>query len=162
MKSEVRFLLAVGLMLLVLVGTNRLFPPIVPEGEPAAAGDSTAVAPEGAEAASGGVLDLVGAGEAPVGAAGEPAAPAMEEAEVPQEVIEVPILEVSVVGPRFSYAFTTEGARMLSGELTQFVALNRDGPVQIVSGGGGVVLWPDSGGGRGHARPVLVPFSGGA
>ena len=31
MRTEARFLLAVFLMLAVLVGTNRLFPPIIPE-----------------------------------------------------------------------------------------------------------------------------------
>ncbi|HKJ02092.1 MAG TPA: hypothetical protein VJ997_06540, partial [Longimicrobiales bacterium] len=31
MKTEVRFVLAIGLMLVVLVGTNLLFPPVVPD-----------------------------------------------------------------------------------------------------------------------------------
>ena len=45
MKTEARFLLAVFLMLLVLVATNSLFPPVVPEGADLL-GDSVAAAVE--------------------------------------------------------------------------------------------------------------------
>ena len=31
MRTEFRFVLAVALMFLVLMGTNRLFPPVIPE-----------------------------------------------------------------------------------------------------------------------------------
>ena len=31
MRTEVRFILAIGLMLVVLVGTNLIFPPAVPD-----------------------------------------------------------------------------------------------------------------------------------
>jgi hypothetical protein len=43
MKTEARFLLAVLMMLGVLVGTNRMFPPVVPEGTELL-GDSVPVA----------------------------------------------------------------------------------------------------------------------
>ena len=33
MRTEIRFLLAILLMLGVLIGTNLLFPPVVPEGQ---------------------------------------------------------------------------------------------------------------------------------
>ena len=41
MNTEVRFLLAMGLMLAVLIGTNLLFPPIEEEPVPALGGRTT-------------------------------------------------------------------------------------------------------------------------
>ena len=49
MKTEARFLLAVILMLAVLVGTNRMFPPVIPEAteftDSTATGTETATRP---------------------------------------------------------------------------------------------------------------------
>ena len=44
MRTEIRFLLAVGLMMVVLVGTNILFPPIIPDDpQPGPGGDDPAL-----------------------------------------------------------------------------------------------------------------------
>ena len=69
MKTEARFLLAVVLMLAVLVGTNRLFPPVVPEDVGVAA-DSTAGGPEGV-------------GETPSAFPGDTGAPATPQGATP-------------------------------------------------------------------------------
>ena len=59
MKTELRFLLAVVMMFIVLIGTNFLFPPVVPE---------EAVLPEGATGDSTETVTAVdsGGGPAPV------------------------------------------------------------------------------------------------
>ena len=69
MRQEARFVMAIALMILVLVGTNYLFPPIRPEEASAPAGeapgqlDSSGVAgtptiPLGGAAAPGGPYDV--------------------------------------------------------------------------------------------------------
>ncbi len=136
MKTEARFLLAVILMLAVLVGTNRLFPPVVPEDVGAVA-DSTAEA--GPDAPSsvfpGDTGQPADAGAVPDLPAGDPALPgaARPEPEVtpsaPREV------EVSVTGPLYEYRFSSLGARVVSGELSQFESLRKPGAVGVVPDG---------------------------
>ena len=142
MKTEVRFLVAIGLMLLVLVGTNRLFPPIVPEAPPPGS--------PGAEA-PGEVVDqrgevpggAPGAGEVPP--TGEPGeVPSTDEPAVPRIPTtgarpeeEAPATgaadrRVSVEGPLYRFEFSTLGARMTSAELTQFQSLRHEGVVDLV------------------------------
>ncbi len=122
MKTEVRFLLAIGLMLVVLVGTNLLFPPDVPVEAPAA--DSVASVVEGA----GG-----GAPAAPpeIPADLEPAPRSVEQVDsaVAQEEL------VSVQGPLYRFTFSTFGARLVSAEMLRFEALNREGLVDLVPEG---------------------------
>ena len=122
MKTEVRFLLAIGLMLVVLVGTNLLFPPDVPVQAPAA--DSVASVVEGA----GG-----GAPAAPpeIPAASEPAPGSVDPADsaVAQEEL------VSVQGPLYRFTFSSFGARLVSAEMLRFEALNREGLVDLVPEG---------------------------
>lgn len=130
MKTEARFFLAVLLMLGVLVGTNRLFPPQAPEVET----DSTAVPTEPSDEPVGlpGITDVTptveGTPDDPV-AGGRDALPAIGSTPVAQDVV--------VEGPLFRYVFTTEGARLTSGELVGFDALNRGGPVELVPEGAG-------------------------
>lgn len=136
MKTEARFLLAVVLMLAVLVGTNRLFPPVVPED---VAADSTAVGPEGV-------------GETPSAFPGDTGAPATTEGANPptgadpelpgatRPVTEVvpPANEevvVAVSGPLYEYRFSSLGARVVSGELTEFESLRKPGAVGVVPDG---------------------------
>lgn len=143
MKTEARFLLAVLLMLAVLVATNRLFPPAIPEAE--LSGDSVAAAVEGgpsgapAEAVTPEreVADVAGApGEEAETAAAAPGDAATEAAELPPETAPAPpVREVVVEGPRYRYTFTTAGARMVSGELLEFEDLNHGGPVDLVPEG---------------------------
>lgn len=131
MKTEARFLLAVFMMLLVLVGTNRLFPPIVPEGA-GLMGDSATAALEGEDAEG-----VAAEGGAAIGdALAIPSSLGVGDTgvEVAQE------LEVSVVGPLYRFEFTSVGARMVSAELPGFENLNRGGVVQLIPDGAGPYL----------------------
>ncbi len=132
MKTEARFFLAVLLMLGVLVGTNRLFPPEVPE-VPA---DSAAVGEE----PSGEVGGLPGITDVPAaevtGADPEPVTPQEAAPANPTPVTR----DVVVEGPLFRYVFTTEGARLASGQMAEFDALNRGGPVELIPDGVGAYL----------------------
>jgi YidC/Oxa1 family membrane protein insertase len=137
MKTEARFLLAVVLMLLVLIGTNRLFPPVVPEdlgtttdsvgrdmGQPVDEGVPPAGEPRADTVRR--VPDVVG---------GEPDRVAAVPSEDVPDADAPPEVEVTVEGPLYRYVFSSRGARMLSGQLLQFEALNRNGPVEIVPDG---------------------------
>ncbi|MGY8776562.1 MAG: hypothetical protein ACKVIN_00425, partial [Longimicrobiales bacterium] len=131
MKTEARFLLAVLMMLGVLVGTNRMFPPVVPEGTELL-GDSVPV-----DAAVADRLD-------------EPGLPTTTPASRPQAQIEAsvaddvsgspPVVEVIVEGPRYRHTFSSQGARLVSSQLLEFEALNRDGPVELIPDGSGGYL----------------------
>ena len=146
MKTEARFLLAVLLMLGVLVGTNFLFPPVVPEsGE--AFGDS--VGAEGGQPTEGmpdtgdivsGLPDRSVQGtpavegpdvSAPEGRGGVVTPPAPAQ---PTE------RSVTVDGPLYRFTFSSVGARLTSAELTRFQALNHGGVVELVPEGAGGYL----------------------
>jgi YidC/Oxa1 family membrane protein insertase len=124
MTTGLRFVLAIGLMFLVLVGTNILFPPIVPE--PSVAPDS---------AVSGAPGPAVEAPAPPPGVApgGPPAAPPPGQVgpapEVPAEQ------RVVVEGPLYRFEFSSYGGRLLSARLQQFRALNHEGLVELVPAG---------------------------
>ena len=135
MKTELRFLLAVVMMFIVLIGTNFLFPPVVPE---------EAVLPEGATGDSTETVAPVdsGGGPAPVeavtptvppGVAGPgdatPALPEPAAAEAPEEQ------RVVVEGPLYRFEFSSHGARLLSAELAQFPSLRHEGVVDLVPEG---------------------------
>ncbi|NJD17693.1 MAG: membrane protein insertase YidC [Gemmatimonadetes bacterium] len=126
MNTEVRFLLAIGLMLVVLEGTNLLFPPEVPVEPPA--GDTTAAAvPSG-----GGVP----AAAPKLPQAVEPGAVSLQQPEEETDREEL----VSVSGPLFRYTFSSFGARLVSAEMLRFEALNRDGLVDLIPEGAGGYL----------------------
>lgn len=133
MKTEGRFLLAVFLMLAVLVGTNRLFPPPVVE-EGGALADSAAAARPGA--ASGSVQDGVSTAAAGDGSATVAGLSLQDGAARPGEAEEGPaVMDVVVEGPLYRYTFTTLGARLTSAQLVGFEAINRGGPVELVPDG---------------------------
>ena len=130
MKTEARFLLAVFLMLAVLVGTNRLFPP-PPMEDLGAAGDSVETTepsglPPGVVDAGVPDVDPSVATDAPGQDAVGPAQPAEER---------VRVVDVVVEGPLYRYTFTTLGARLASAELVEFEAINRGGPVELIPDG---------------------------
>ena len=128
MKTEARFLLAVFLMLAVLVGTNRLFPP-PPMEDQGMAGDSVeTVGPSGLpeSVVEGAAEEVPPAADAPGQERGESTTPIEDRA---------PVMDVVVEGPLYRYAFTTLGARLTSAELVEFEAINRGGPVQLIPDG---------------------------
>jgi YidC/Oxa1 family membrane protein insertase len=122
-STQLRFLLAMLLMLGVLVGTNFLFPPVVPEpGVPPDSAAPSARPSVGPPADAQPVLPS---------APGAPAAaPLGDVAPVAAEEV------VRVESPLYRLALSTYGARLLSAELPQYEALNGDGVVDLVPGGG--------------------------
>jgi YidC/Oxa1 family membrane protein insertase len=126
MSSSLRFLLAMVLMLGVLVGTNFLFPPVVPE---------PAVPPDSAVTASPPTI-----GPPPDATPVIPDAPGVstpvvgDAAQIPAEEL------VRVESPLYRLEFSTYGARLISAELPEFRALNRDGVVDLVPGSAGDYL----------------------
>ncbi len=139
MRTELRFLLAIVLMVGVLVGTNLLFPPAPPEEG----------APDGVDTVQ--VVDTPEA-EAPVdGPDAAPEADTPTTPEIPQaareqeeeEDEEVPAptdveaegREVVVESPLYRYAFSTRGARVVSAQLSEFESFTRDGPVELIPDG---------------------------
>ena len=141
MKTEVRFLLAIFLMLGVLVGTNLMFPPIVPDATlltdsigavPSGAavdGGSTAVAP-------GAVTDggtAAGAPEIPT--SGTPVIPSAANPVTAESTVDATAVSermISVEGPLYRYEFSNYGARLMSAQMSEFEALNREGLVDLV------------------------------
>jgi YidC/Oxa1 family membrane protein insertase len=148
MSSEARFVLAIALMLLVLVGTNLLFPPAPPvlpdeAADPAAPGEVVREAVpdlDTAPAAEPGVPE-----GAPAPRPGDPDLPALVAQDEPPEVV-VPEDEgveerrVVVEGPLYRMEFTNVGARLLSAELLAFRSMAREGAVQLVDEGQGGIL----------------------
>ena len=128
MKTEVRFVLAVLLMLIVLIGTNVLFPPLQPEEQPEADPVSRTTPPAGAMEPT---LEPPGEPEVAV-----PAVPVMGE-EDPTPAPRDPNAGriVTVEGPLFRYSFTTLGARLESAELNRFISFTRDGAVELLPQG---------------------------
>lgn len=130
MKTEARFLLAVFLMLAVLVGTNRLFPPPPMEDQGMASDSVETEAPSSGLPES--VVDAVAGNEGPL-AADAPGQEGVESSTAVED--QAPVIDVVVEGPLYRYAFTTLGARLASAELVEFEAINRGGPVQLIPDG---------------------------
>ena len=122
MKTQLRLMVAIFLMVGVMVVTNRLFPPIIPE-----APDPATVAEEQAP----GPTETVPA-EVPQAEVG-PSVTIPEGAQaVPLPAPAVAAQDVVVEGPLYRFVFTTDGARLTSAELLQFPSFAHEGPVQLV------------------------------
>ena len=140
MRQEVRFLLAITLMILVLVGTNILFPPIPPEEVSGPEGDAPGQL-DGSADAGAPRIPLPGAdagggtpGDVPPPFAGQPAAepsPVFGPEEIP---VGTPEDTVVVEGPLYRFAWSTTGARLVSAQLLQFQSFDQDreGPVELL------------------------------
>ena len=139
MRQEARFLMAITLMILVLVATNILFPPIPPEDASGPAGgapeqlDSGGV--PGAPSNPLGGADIGGgvAGDEPNPFAGEPgAAPSLVFGAA--EVADGPAEDTVVVeGPLYRFVWSTVGARLISAQLLDFESFDRDGqPAELI------------------------------
>lgn len=121
MKTEVRFLLAIGLMLVVLIGTNLLFPP-VPTEEPVAV-DSTAAPAQ---------VEDTGVVAAPALPPSVGAQPDTEQTALVPPAESVPESTVSVESPLYRYAFSNVGARLTSAEMLNFKRLDNAGTGNVV------------------------------
>ncbi len=137
MSTEGRFVLALGLMFLVIWATNRLFPPIIEE--PVLANfDSTTV---GGDAPA---SDLVippaagadAAGES-LGVTGGDAAATQNGGDDPAAGLpRPPAQSILVESPEYRYEFTSRGATLESAEMLDYQALNgREGVVQLLPEG---------------------------
>ena len=151
MNQEARFLLAITLMVLVLVATSILFPPIPPE-ELTQPGTDSVTAVQG-PGETGGVPELGIPGETvtapePV-AAGEAAADAIpaiiDEAPLPgtegiagpeDQPGRAPVETIVVEGPLYRFAFSNYGARLTSAQLLQFESFAQDGPAELFNADG--------------------------
>ena len=136
MRTEIRFLLAVVLMIGVLVVTNIAFPPAPPE-VPAAPEpqeeESPAATPDPgrlefpAESIPAGELPIPGEVERdPLAVLSPDTVPA-----VPQEM-EPPPETVVVEGPLYRFAFSPRGGRLVSARLLRFQSFEFEGAVELI------------------------------
>ena len=132
MKTEMRFVLAIGLMLAVLIGTNRLFPPPPMEDVAVTSPVETGEALTGPDSGSLPRSPQVSDSQPSVVPGGDEGA---EEEPLVAEDESLPVLNVVVEGPLYRYVFTSRGAQLISAELLDFQAINRSGPVQVVPDG---------------------------
>jgi len=141
MRTEIRFLLAVVLMIAVLVITNLLFPPVPPEEPlPPPDSESAEVTPP-VDSLESEVQDV--GGQAPGNpVAQDPVIPDRSDsvatggadAAEPSQVL------VSVRSPLYEYTFSSRGARLLSARLLSFPSFTFPGPVELVSPDGNGAL----------------------
>jgi YidC/Oxa1 family membrane protein insertase len=154
MKTEVRFLLAIVLMLVVLVGTNLLFPPVKPP--PGLLADSASVAAQ-LDSAAARATDSTQAGPTrtqPASLLGDSAAGAVAAAPVEEKT-------VVVKSPLYRLTFSNLGARLLAADMLRFERLNgdrRDGVVDLVPEGAGGYLGHKLLVGRDTLDLTKVPF----
>jgi len=118
MNFQARFVLALSLMFLVMMMTNVLFPPVIPDE--AVSADSATGAESSAEAV--------------------PAMPeiAPSPSEVPETVEAEALPEekrVVVSSPLYRFEFSNFGARLHVAEMSQFEALNQGGLVDLIPDG---------------------------
>lgn len=140
-----RFLVALMLVMGVVIGTNFLFPPVVPD--PVEVTDSTAtVEPEAGSTSALPTLPPADSsprteqqsGSAEVGGQ-DPSVPPTSADTVATgqaDPTAVPIRDVTVEGPLYRYTFTNQGAQVTSVRLTQFPSFQRDGNVELIPEGG--------------------------
>ncbi len=123
MKQEARFVLAISLMLVVLVGTNLIFAP-EPSLDPVPALDSISL--DGNQ----------GAQTVPVVPQGPVSAPVLTAPQDDPAPASVAARDVVVQGPLYTYTFTTLGARVTSLRLEAFASLAADnGSVELIPEG---------------------------
>jgi YidC/Oxa1 family membrane protein insertase len=118
MNFQARFVLALSLMFLVMMMTNVLFPPVIPDE--AVSADSATGAEPSAEAV--------------------PAMPeiAPSPSEVPETIEDEALPEekrVVVSSPLYRFEFSNVGARLHVAEMSQFEPLNHDGLLDLVPDG---------------------------
>jgi YidC/Oxa1 family membrane protein insertase len=163
MKTEIRFLLAVVLMIGVLVVTNLMFPPVPPEERPGYVPPDTALVPEDEPRPEvpGAPGDTFRPVEKPpaelqeddplAGVVGEtPPGVAEEEEEAGTSIL--------VEGPLYSFTFSSLGARLIAAQLPNFPSFAFDGPVELVYPGEGAMLGTQLLSGSDTVDFRLLPF----
>jgi len=145
MKTEIRFLLAVVLMIGVLVVTNLAFPPVPVEERPGYVPPDSGQVLEGTpDSGTPGVQGdpSVSAGQ-PGGGAQEPDPLAgvlgQEEPALPVEAAGTGPT-VTVEGPLYEFTFSSRGGRLVSAQLLEFPSVPASGPVQLFHPGDGDAL----------------------
>jgi YidC/Oxa1 family membrane protein insertase len=145
MSTEIRFLLAVVLMIGVLVITNLLFPPELPEELPGPEPPDSALVQ--GEDPAGGVAELLEQARPQAElAAGEtqeenPLANVLGEPEAEEPEVAVGGGQAILVeGPLYAYSFSSLGARMIGAQLPNFPSFALGGPVELLYPGGGAAL----------------------
>ncbi len=135
MNQESRFVLAISLMILVLVGTNILFPPIRPEALdlPGIGADAGALGPSNGTATPPLEIPSMPDVRTPAAVAAETTAD-----EAP------PARDVVVQGPLYRFTFSSRGANLRSAVLTDFVSfaenqLDEGGLVELIPDGSGAL-----------------------
>ena len=132
MPQEARFLMAITLMILVLVGTNILFPPIPPEEASGPAGEEPGQL-DGAGVAGAPSIPLGGAVTGGGLAGDEPNPLADRPTAAPSSVFGTAVAAgpaedtVVVEGPLYRFAWSTLGARLISAQLLGFESFDSDG-----------------------------------
>jgi len=160
MNQEFRFILAITLMILVLVGTNILFPPIPPEEPVGAAGDSLAVQVDtgtgelpvatDSPSVAGGAGVGQGTGNPTAGdadsqpSAADVPAPTIPTTEAPaqQPVAQdtgVAEEQIIVETPLLRMVFSNYGAEVRSIELLEFENFQAEGRVQLLPTADGIL-----------------------
>ncbi|MFV2006147.1 MAG: membrane protein insertase YidC [Longimicrobiales bacterium] len=136
MSQEIRFVLAISLMILVLVGTNILFPPIRPDelGPPGTAADSGALTPTVGTTTP--PLEIPTVPEVRTRTPTRAAEPVAEEAPAARDVV--------VEGPLYRFTFSSRGANLRSAVLTKFRSFAEDrldegGFVELIPAGSGAL-----------------------
>jgi YidC/Oxa1 family membrane protein insertase len=142
MRTEIRFLLAVVLMIAVLVVTNVIFPPVPPEEPLGPLGtDSTLVAQPSDTGDRPPPGQVTGREEGEEPPTQEPVIPRQAEGVVAQEEeTETPEILLSVRSPLYDYAFSSRGARLVSARLSSFPSFTVPGAVELVSPDGNGAL----------------------
>jgi len=166
MKQELRFILAIGLMILVLVGTNILFPPVAPpdQGLGGPLVDSLAVSGQ-VDTDSSAAIVIPGDSGGEDDSVAAPIIPSREGA--PEEVF-TPVATatdelVIVETPLFRLEFSNVGAKLMSVEMLGFESFAREGLVELLPTVDGVLGARISVGGREidlSGQPFLMSSSG--
>ena len=129
-QPTTRFVLAITLMFLVMLTTNVLFPPVVPD-EPASPDSASAA---GTEA----ITDREPSEPIPTIPEIAPSPSEVPEAEVPEAIENEALPEeqrVVVTSPLYRFEFSNFGARLHAAEMSQFEPLNHDGLLDLIPDG---------------------------
>ncbi|MFH1766423.1 MAG: membrane protein insertase YidC [Gemmatimonadota bacterium] len=145
MSTEIRFLLAVVLMIAVLVITNLAFPPVPPEELPGYIPPDSVLATGPADSTATGIPGEVSQPPALESPGEEEPDPLMGMQEVPGAGVEPPqeaasASDVVVEGPLYAFTFSRRGARLRSTRLLDFPSFTFPDAVELIHPEGGEAL----------------------